>query len=122
MRTRTTLTALLTATGVTAAALITAPGADAAARLSCSVKLNTHSPRQYSTVNVAVHTAASASITTAAHYKTTTNTKHAKANRSGNATINYYISGATKNRKIPLTVAVTKGSAKGACTTSFTPH
>ena len=122
MRTRTTVTALLATAGVSAAALVAAPGADAATKLTCSVRLSTNSPRQYSTVNVAVHTAASASVTTGAHYKTTTNTKHARTDRSGNAKISYYISGATKYRKVPLTVAVTKGSARGACSTGFTPH
>src|SRR6478609_90096 len=122
MRTRTTVTALLATVGLGAAALMAAPGADAAAKLACSVKLSTYSPRQYSTISVSVHTAASAAVTTAAHYKSTTNTKHAKADRSGNAKISYYISGATKHRPVPLTVAVAKGTARGACSTSFTPQ
>ncbi len=121
MRTRTTVTALL-ATATLGAAALAAPAADAATRLACSVKLSTSSPRQYSTIYVSVHTASAAAVTTAAHYKTSTNTKHAKADRSGNAKISYYISGATKHRSVPLTVAVAKGTARGACTTSFTPR
>ena len=69
-----------------------------------------------------MHTAAAAAVTTAAHYKTTTNTKHAKADPSGNVKISYYISGATKHRPVPLTVTVAKGTARGACATSFTPR
>ena len=122
MRTRTIVTALL-ATATLGAAALAAPAADAATnRLACSVKLSTSSPRQYSTIYVSVHTAAAAAVTTAAHYKTSTNTKHAKADRSGNAKISYYISGATKHRAAPLTVAVAKGTARGTCATSSTPR
>lgn len=124
MRTRTaaTLTAMLATAVVGSATLVAAPTAEAATRLACTARVNTAHPRQYTTVYVYVHTAASAAVTTAAHYKTTTNVKHARANSTGNATIGYYISGATKGRTVPVTVSVIKGAARGSCSTYFIPR
>jgi hypothetical protein len=52
-------------------------------------------PKDYTTTDVLVHTAADSKVTTVAHYRTTNTTHRADANGSGNATIPYYISGAT---------------------------
>jgi hypothetical protein len=49
--------------------------------------------------------------------------KHtAKAGAKGNATIGYYISGATPGYKVVVSVRVVKGKRSGSCSTWFIPH
>ena len=82
---------------------------------------NAH-PADYTTTDVRVHTAAHARVTTVAHYRTTKTTHHRTAGSKGNATVPYYISGATPGYRVNVSVSVVKGSKTGTCSTSFTPH
>ena len=69
-----------------------------------------------------MHTAARARVTTVAHYRTTNAKHHGTTGGKGNATISYYISGATPGYTVKVSVSVVKGSRSGSCSTSFTPH
>jgi len=79
-------------------------------------------PADYTTTDVRVHTAAHARVTTVAHYRTIKTTHHRTAGAKGNATVAYYISGATPGYRVKVSVSVVKGSRTGTCSTSFTPH
>jgi hypothetical protein len=79
-------------------------------------------PADYTTTDVLVHTAHYAHVTTVAHYKTVNRKHHKRAGRKGNATIAYYISGATPGYQVQVSVSVVKGDRTGSCSTSFTPH
>ncbi|MDP9165155.1 MAG: hypothetical protein M3O32_03695 [Actinomycetota bacterium] len=96
--------------------------AGATSRLPCSASMSNTSPTTNSTTHVLVRTASKAGVTTVAHYKTT-NTQHtATADSSGRADVPYRISHATKGYRVVVQVTVQKGSAKGSCSTSFTPR
>jgi hypothetical protein len=92
------------------------------ARLSCTAAMSNAHPADYTTTDVRVHTAAHAHVTTVAHYRTTNTKHHRTAGSKGNATVPYYISGATPGYRIKVSVSVVKGSRTGSCSTSFTPH
>lgn len=119
--------ALLTA----GAALPTAPAsavdapavaAPATAALPCHASMSNSRPRDYTTTYVRVHTSAYASVTTVAHYRTTSHKKTGKAGLHGNASIGYYISGATPGYKVVVSVRVVRGDRAGSCSTWFIPH
>jgi hypothetical protein len=82
---------------------------------------NSH-PRDYTTTDVRVRTVSHAGVTTIAHYRTVNRRYHRTANAGGRATVPYYISGATPGFRVSVDVYVSKGSRKGRCSTSFTPH
>ncbi len=65
--------------------------------------------------------AAGATVTTVAHYKTTSHLETALADASGLATIGYYISGATPGFTVVVDVTAAQGSQSAGCSTSFTP-
>jgi hypothetical protein len=79
------------------------------------------SPADYSTVDITVTTAAGATVTTIARYKTTSNQKTSVADASGVATVSYYISGATPGYTVGVDVTVAAGQQTADCSTSFTP-
>jgi hypothetical protein len=113
------------AVGSIAGTVLTGGAAAAAthvAALPCSASMSNSHPRQYTTIKVNVHTAAFAGVTTVAHYRTTNTKHHGTAGRRGNVSISYYISGATPGYKVKVSVSVVKGSRRGSCSTSFTPH
>jgi hypothetical protein len=89
--------------------------------LSCRASVSNSSPADYTTVNIYVHTAAGASVTTVAHYKTTDHQKSAVATPAGQAAIAYYISGATRGYTVVVDVTSSTGGRSAYCTTSFTP-
>ena len=89
--------------------------------LSCSASVSNSSPADYTTVDINVRTAAGASVTAVAHYKTTDHKKSTSANSAGQATIAYYISGATPGYTVDVDVTVSVGSRSSHCAASFTP-
>ena len=89
--------------------------------LSCHASVSDSSPSDYSTVDIYVRTASGAAVSTVAHYKTTDHPKSAMANSAGNATVSYYISGATPGYTVDVDVTVSAGSRSAHCSTSFTP-
>lgn len=89
--------------------------------LSCSASVSSNSPADYTTVDVSVRTAAGASVTTVAHYKTTDHQKTAVADGAGRATVSYDISGATPGYTVTVDVTASAGSRTANCSTSFTP-
>ena len=108
---------------VAVAALLTAGAAvPASTPLSCHASMSNNHPRDYTTTHVQVHTAAYASVTTIAHYKTTNHKKTGKAGVHGNASISYYISGAKPGYRVVVSVRVVRGNRSGSCSTWFTPH
>jgi len=116
--------AAATAAGTITLALTSgvAVAAPRAKPLPCQASVSHAHPADYTTTDVRVHTADFARVTTVAHYRTTATKHHAKAGRKGNATIPYYISGATPGYTVKVSVSVVKGTRTGSCSTSFTPH
>ena len=114
--------ALAAAGGAVTLTATTAAAAPAAAALPCQASMSNSHPRDYTTTDVRVHTAGDASVTTVAHYKTTNHTKAGKAGVRGNATIAYYISGATPGFRVVVSVRVAHDGRSGSCSTSFTPY
>jgi hypothetical protein len=92
-----------------------------AAGLSCRASVSSSSPADYTTVTIYAQTAAGASVTTVAHYKTTDHQKAAVASSAGQATIAYYISGATPGYTVVVDVTAAAGGRSAYCSTSFTP-
>ena len=92
-----------------------------ASSLSCAASMSNASPPDYSTTDVIVHTAAGASVTTVAHYKSTNTTHNGAADSSGVATIPYEISRATVGYTVEVGVTVSAAGAAATCSTSFTP-
>jgi hypothetical protein len=107
------------ATPAVAAPAVAAP---VSAALPCHASMSNSRPRDYTTTYVLVHTTGYASVATVAHYRTTNHKKTGTAGRRGNASIGYYISGATPGYKVVVSVRVVHGDRSGSCSTSFIPH
>lgn len=114
--------ALLTAGAALPALASPAVASPASAALPCHAAMSNNHPRDYTTTYVQVHTADYASVTTIAHYRTTNHKKTGKAGVRGNASIGYYISGATPGYKVVVSVRVVRGDRSGSCSTWFIPH
>jgi hypothetical protein len=115
----------VTALLVTAALSVPAsasPSVTQAALLTCSASMTNSHPADYTSTGVEVRTAAYADIETVAHYRTVTHPKYRTANRAGQQTVWYYISGATPGYRVVVDVYVSRDGSKGSCSTSFTPH
>jgi hypothetical protein len=115
----TTAAAAITLTGLTGGVAVAATRAPA---LPCSASMSNNRPADYTTIGVRVHTASFAHVTTVAHYRTTSTRHQGAAGRKGNASISYYISGATPGYQVKVSVTVAQGTRTGSCSTSFTPH
>jgi hypothetical protein len=113
--------ALLTA-GAALPAVASPAAASPASALPCHASMSNNRPRDYTTTYVKVHTTGYAAVTTVAHYRTTNHKKTGTAGRLGNASIGYYISGATPGYKVVVSVRVVRGHRSGSCSTSFIPH
>jgi hypothetical protein len=105
-----------------AAPAAAAPASPASAALPCHAWMSNNRPRDYTTTYVKVHTTGYAAVTTVAHYRTTNHKKTGTAGKRGNASIGYYISGATPGYKVVVSVRVVSGRRSGSCSTSFIPH
>ena len=119
------MTAVAGVSALVAAGAFVAPAATAAtsaAALPCHASMSNSHPADYTTVTVRVRTASFARVTTVAHYRTTNTPHHRRANSHGRANVPYYISGATPGFRVKVSVTVRKGTRKGSCHTSFTPH
>ncbi len=79
------------------------------------------SPSDYTDDDVEVATAPYAEVNTVAYYRTTSTPESGQADGSGNASIGYYISGATIGYTVDVSVTVTSGGRSASCSTSFTP-
>lgn len=89
--------------------------------LELGASVSSSSPADYTTVDIYVRTAAGTSVTTVARYKTTDHQKTAMADGAGQATVAYYISGATPGYTVTVDVTASAGSRTANCSTSFTP-
>ncbi|WP_028049759.1 hypothetical protein [Cellulomonas sp. URHD0024] len=113
--------AIATALSLTPVAFTATPAS--AATGSCTASMSVTAPAQYTTTVVRVSgVGGSAKVTTAAHYKTTTNQKQTTASTTGKASVAYSISRATKGYKVVVSVSATKGTSTWKCSTSFTPR
>ncbi len=83
--------------------------------------MSSRSPADYATVYIYIRTAAGASVTTVAHYKTTDNQRTATAGGGGQATVAYYIIAATPGYTVAVDITTSAGPHTAACSTSFTP-
>lgn len=92
------------------------------ASLTCTASMSNPTPTDYSTDDVNVDTAAGATVSATAHYKTTATTHTGTADGSGRASIAFDIGGATKGYTVQVDVTVSGGGRTGSCSTSFTPQ
>ena len=122
VRLRNGLVAASAVAALTGATLVAPVAADASARITCKASATPKSPKRYSYVHIAVHTKAKAKVRTVAHYKSTNTAHSTHANSKGNASVAFYISGATRGRKVPVSVTVTGPHNTATCSTSFTPR
>jgi hypothetical protein len=60
-------------------------------------------------------------VFTVAHYRTVNRAYYRIADSGGQATIDYYVSGATPGYKVVVDVTVVGGHQANSCSTSFTP-
>jgi hypothetical protein len=111
---------VLALTGLLASGTASASTAPDAA-LKCHTWPSNRNPADGSTVSIRVRTAPHASVTTAAHYKTTTHVKHGTAGDMGHKDIPYDISDATPGFKVVVDVTTSRNGVKGHCSTAFTP-
>jgi hypothetical protein len=122
------ISGLVAGAGAAAVVLAASPAwaspaaAPATTALPCQASMSNNHPRDYTTIDVRVHTASYAGVTTVAHYKTVDRKHTGKAGAKGNASIGYYISGATPGYRVVVSVRVVKGNRSGSCSTWFTPH
>jgi hypothetical protein len=102
-----------------ASAVVASP---ASRSLPCRAWMSNSHPSDYTTTYVKVHTVGYAAVTTVAHYRTTDHKKTGRAGKKGNASIGYYISGATPGYKVVVSVRVVSGKRSGSCSTWFIPN
>jgi len=95
--------------------------APAAPALACQASMSDASPTDYTDDDVEVTTAPYANVSTVAYYRTTSTPESGQADGGGNASIGYYISGATVGYTVDVSVTVTAGGQSASCSTSFTP-
>lgn len=116
-----TVLALALAAGLSVADA--APAEAASSAKPCTASVSVKNPRQWTTTVVNVsRVGANAKVTTRAKYKTTTNTKQAKASARGTAAVKYPIAGATPGRTVWVDVTAVSGKTTWKCSTSFTPR
>jgi hypothetical protein len=113
--------AMFSALTISPAQAATKAPATSSASLTCKASMSNAKPKDDTKVYVDVTTKAAAKVTTAAHFKSKTDTYTATASSSGKASIYYYVDGATPGYKVTVDVKVKKGSSSGSCKTSFTP-
>jgi hypothetical protein len=89
--------------------------------LSCHASMSNDSPVDYTEDTVEVTTVPFAAVSAIAHYATTSTDEGGEADGSGNASVGYYISGATVGYPVSVSVTVTAGGQSATCSTSFTP-
>jgi putative cell wall-binding protein len=89
--------------------------------LTCSASVANPSPPQHTMIAVQVDTAPGASVTTVAHYKTTSTTLNTVADATGVASVSYDVGSATLGYKVVVDVTVTAAGQQTGCSTSFTP-
>ena len=83
--------------------------------------MSNDSPVDYTEDTVEVTTVPFAAVSAVAHYATTSTDEGGEADGSGNASVGYYISGATVGYPVSVSVTVTAGGQSATCSTSFTP-
>ena len=89
--------------------------------LACRAGVSAAHPLQRTDETITVRTVPGARVTTAVHYRVATVVKVATSNALGVASTVYNIGPAAIGYPVKVTVAVTKSSRRGACSTGFTP-
>ena|SRR5579859_3357537 len=117
------IAAITAVPGLAVALAFGGASASAAQRsVQCQARMSDSHPADYTTIKVLVRTAKFANVRTRAHYRTTTTTHYRTADSRNQATIPYYISGATPGYRVRVSVRVAKDGRTGYCRTFFTPH
>jgi hypothetical protein len=107
-----------TAAAPSAVAAAVAPSTEGPA---CAASVSNPNPIRNSTVDVLVNTVANATVSAAAHYRTTTTARAAAADATGHAAVRFNISTATVGFTVVVHVTVGVGGHDSSCETSFTP-
>ena len=105
----------------TATSPTTSPPAQPAS-LTCTASMSNPSPADNSTDYMDVRTAAGATVSATAHYKSTNTTKTGVAGGSGVASIAFDIGRATVGYTVQVDVTVSLNGGSGSCSTQFTPQ
>ena len=92
------------------------------ASLTCTASMSNSTPSDNSTDDVYVRTAAGATVSATAHYKSTNTTHTGAANGSGMASVVFDIGRATVGYTVQVDVTVSLSGESGSCSTQFTPH
>jgi hypothetical protein len=121
MRIRTTLGGLGAALVVAVALLMPVGVAQAAPAVPCRATATVANPRTNQTEPVYIATLASAHVTGAAYYRTTTTPKTGTTNARGHLYLYWRISHATAGYRVRVVISVASGSLRGTCSTFFTP-
>jgi hypothetical protein len=100
----------------------TLASATPATALLCQASMSNAHPGDGTTVYVHVRTGSHAKVTATAHYKAGKTEASRTANKFGRTTLSYAIGHAAPGFKVVVSVTVKSGTAKGSCSTSFTPH
>jgi hypothetical protein len=74
------------------------------------------------TVYVHMRTVSHAKVTATARYRAGKSEASRTANKFGRTTLSYAIGSAAPGFRVVVSVTVKSGTAKGSCSTSFTPH
>jgi hypothetical protein len=107
--------------GADAAAGAAGPAPSSAA-IHCKASVSSRRPADDSAVGIHVKTVPAAHIRTAAHFKSASRIKRARAGASGRHTIWYRIGRATPGYRVRVSVLVFAGRQSASCTTWFTPR
>jgi hypothetical protein len=98
----------------------TAPGRRSGG-LRCAVLMSNTQPEENHTTEVLVNTAAGASVTATAHFKTATTTHTHKAAATGHTDIPFDVTKGTIGFKVQVDITINANGQSKSCGTSFTP-
>lgn len=89
--------------------------------LRCAVLMSNTQPEENHTTEVLVNTAAGASVTATAHFKTATTTHTHKAAATGHTDIPFEVTKGTIGFKVQVDITINANGQSKSCGTSFTP-
>jgi hypothetical protein len=105
--------------GTTARKNPVAPGNSGS--LTCAVLMSNTQPEVSHTTEVLVDTAAGASVTATAHFRTTTTSHTDKATATGHTDIPFEVTNGTIGFKVQVDITIRAHGQSKSCDTSFTP-
>ncbi|MFY9887397.1 MAG: hypothetical protein WAK71_03735 [Streptosporangiaceae bacterium] len=90
--------------------------------MPCAASVTSRHPADDTSVGIKVRTWSLAHVAVTAHFGSGSRTKTARTGSNGKQTVTYKIGRAAPGHRVKVTVAVSKGSHHGTCSTWFTPR